>query len=268
MFERAEKAACFIKENCGEAKIGLILGSGLADVLNIENPRTVSYADIPNFPVSTTLSHKSEWVCGTVCGKKVYAMKGRFHYYEGYSGEDIALPLRVMKLLGVETVIITNASGGINKDYRSGDLMLIKDHINLSGINPLRGKNDERFGPRFPDMSDAYDSALRETAKQTAKELGIDLKEGVYIGFSGPSYETPAEIRMAAMLGADAVGMSTVGDVIAANHCGIKVIGISFIANSAAGISESPLEHSEITKAVNEGAEKFSELLTEIIRKI
>lgn len=267
-YESIKNAADFIREKCGEAEIGLVLGSGLADSITLENPVSVNYNDIPNFPVSTVEGHVSEWVAGTLGGKKVFMMRGRFHYYEGYSLEDVVLPIRVMKLLGVKTIILTNAAGGVNTDFKPGDLMLINDHINYSGINPLIGKNYNEFGTRFPDVSNAYTKELRPIAHSCADELGITLRDGNYIWFSGPSYETPAEIRMARMLGADAVGMSTVPEVIAAAHCGIKVIGISCISNMAAGILDKPLSHEEVSETSRKVVNDFAKLINKIVEKI
>ena len=265
MYERAHKAAEVIRAACGEAEVGLILGSGLADTVKLENAKTIAYSDIPDFPISTATGHKSEWVCGTLGGKKVCMMRGRFHYYEGYTPEDIVLPIRVMKLLGVKTVIITNASGGINTDYRPGDLMLINDTINYNGLNPLIGPNLEEFGPRFPDMSFVFDKELRELAKKYAEEDGYQLREGVYIWFSGPSYETPAEIRAARVMGADAVGMSTVPEVIAARHCGMRILGISCISNMAAGILDQPLSHKEVVETGIMVRDRFTTLIEKIV---
>ena len=267
-YESIKNAADFIREKCGEAKIGLVLGSGLADSITLENPVSVNYNDIPNFPVSTVEGHVSEWVAGTLGGKKVFMMRGRFHYYEGYSLEDVVLPIRVMKLLGVKTIILTNAAGGVNTDFKPGDLMLINDHINYSGINPLIGKNYNEFGTRFPDVSNAYTKELRPIAHSCADELGITLRDGNYIWFSGPSYETPAEIRMARMLGADAVGMSTVPEVIVAAHSGIKVIGISCISNMAAGILDKPLSHEEVSETSHKVVNDFAKLINKIVEKI
>ena len=267
-YESIKNAADFIREKCGEAEIGLVLGSGLADSITLENPVSVNYNDIPNFPVSTVEGHVSEWVAGTLGGKKVFMMRGRFHYYEGYSLEDVVLPIRVMKLLGVKTIILTNAAGGVNTGFNPGDLMLINDHINYSGINPLIGKNYNEFGTRFPDVSNAYTKELRPIAHSCADELGITLRDGNYIWFSGPSYETPAEIRMARMLGADAVGMSTVPEVIVAAHSGIKVIGISCISNMAAGILDKPLSHEEVSETSRKVVNDFAKLINKIVEKI
>lgn len=268
MYNRVKKAADAVLEKCGEADIGLILGSGLADSITLKSSRTINYEDIPGFPVSTAPGHKSEWVSGTLGGKKVCLMRGRFHYYEGWSGEDIALPVRVMKLLGVKTLIVTNAAGGVNTSYVPGDLMLIRDHINYSGINPLIGENDERFGPRFPDVSHAYDKKLATAAHECADRLGITLHDGVYMWFSGPSYETPAEIRMARILGADAVGMSTVPEVTVARHCGIDVLGISCITNMAAGILDAPLSHEEVVETGMKVRDKFAALINGVVEML
>ena len=268
MYDRIKNAADAIFQKCGGAELGLILGSGLADSVKLEAPTVMNYTDIPGFPVSTALGHKSEWVCGTLGGKKVCMMRGRFHLYEGYRPEDIVLPVRVMKLLGVKTLIVTNAAGGVNTGFLPGDLMLINDHINMSGTNPLIGKNLDEMGTRFPDMSRAYDPALGKLAHQAADTLGMTLRDGVYICMSGPSYETPAEIRMARILGADAVGMSTVHEVIAANHCGLRVLGISCITNMAAGILDQPLSHTEVIETGKRVLTSFTSLITTIVSGI
>ena len=234
-------------------EIGLILGSGLGVLADeITEAVTIPYEEIPHFPVSTVEGHKGQWVIGKLNGKSVVAMQGRFHFYEGYSLEEVTFPVRVMKAMGVKTLLITNASGGIQLNYEPGDLMIIKDHLNLTGNNPLIGPNDESFGVRFPDMSTAYDPELRNVARKVAAENEIDVKEGVYVGLTGPSYETPAEIRMLRILGADAVGMSTVPEVIVARHSGIRVLGISCISNMAAGILPQPLSHQEVMETGKE----------------
>jgi purine-nucleoside phosphorylase len=242
-FEKAQKAASFINSRFQDTpEIGLILGSGLGVLADeIENPVRIPYSDIPEFPVSTVEGHAGQLVLGDLAGKKVVAMQGRFHFYEGYSMEKVTFPVRVMKLLGIEKLIVTNAAGGVNEEFEPGDLMIITDHINYTGTNPLIGANDERFGPRFPDMSEAYNKELNAKATKIATDLGILVKEGVYVGFSGPTYETPAEIRFARNMGGDAVGMSTVPEVIVARHSGIKVLGISCITNMASGILDQPL---------------------------
>jgi len=265
---RVQKAAEVIRAACGNADIGLILGSGLADTVKLENAVTIPYADIPGFPISTVPGHKSEWVCGTLGGKRVCMMRGRFHFYEGYKPEDIVLPVRVMKLLGVKTLVVTNAAGGVNLGFKPGDLMLLTDSINYSGLNPLMGENLDEFGPRFPDMSREFKPELRQLAHTCAASLGMSLREGVYMWFSGPSFETPAEIRMARILGADAVGMSTVPEVIAARHCGLDVLGISCITNMAAGILDQPLNHEEVLAVGKQVQSSFTALITKIVTEM
>jgi purine-nucleoside phosphorylase len=229
-----------------QPKVGLILGSGLGVLAEeIENPVTIPYHDIPHFPVSTVEGHAGQLVVGILEEKSVVVMQGRFHLYEGHDTSAVTFPIRVMKEMGVETILVTNAAGGVNKEYKSGALMLIKDHINLMFRNPLIGPNDSELGVRFPDMSNAYDLGLREMAKRVANENRIELQEGVYTAVMGPSYETPAEIRMIRKIGGDAVGMSTVPEVIVARHAGIRVLGISCITNMAAGILPQPLSHGD-----------------------
>ncbi|WP_432665559.1 purine-nucleoside phosphorylase [Wukongibacter baidiensis] len=252
-----------------EPEIGLILGSGLGAIGDqIENPEYFPYNEIPHFPVSTVEGHAGRLVVGTLEGKKVVAMQGRFHYYEGYHMQEVTFPVRVMKLLGVKTLIVTNAAGAVNTAYKPGDLMLINDHLNLAFDNPLIGKNLSEFGTRFPDMSNAYDSNLRDKVKEIASSLNIELREGVYACMTGPTYETPAEIRMVRTMGADAVGMSTVPEVIVAVHSGLKVIGVSCMTNMAAGILDQPLDHSEVMETSAMAREKFISLMKEIIKMI
>jgi purine-nucleoside phosphorylase len=249
--------------------IGLVLGSGLGVLADeIENPTVIPYQEIPGFTVSTVVGHKGQLVIGRLQGKQVVAMQGRFHYYEGHDLADVVFPIRIMKLLGVETIIVTNAAGGVNESYRPGDLMLIKDHINLTGRNPLIGPNDDSLGTRFPDMSEAYSKAMREVAKSVAAEQGIPLQEGVYAGLLGPSYETPAEIRMLRILGGDAVGMSTVPEVIVAKHMQMQVLGISCISNMAAGILEQPLSHEEVMETTEKVKAKFLALVQGILARL
>lgn len=250
-------------------EIGLILGSGLGSLADsIENPEFYNYSDIPNFPTSTVEGHAGRLVIGTLGGKQVVAMQGRFHYYEGYSMEKITFPVRVMKLLGVSKLIVTNACGAVNQDFNAGDLMVITDHINFSGSNPLFGHNLDEFGPRFPDMSEAYNLELRNKVLNVGKELGLDLKQGVYVMFSGPTYETPAEVRMAKIMGGDAVGMSTVPEVIVANHSGIKTVGISCLTNMAAGILDQPLNHEEVIETSARVKNDFIKLMNRVIEVI
>ncbi len=227
--------------------VGLVLGSGLgAFAESVENATVIPYAEIPHFPSSTAIGHKGELVLGHRHGVPVVVMSGRVHFYEGYRMDQVVFPVRVLGRLGVETLIITNAAGGINIAYRPGDFMVIEDHINLLGTNPLIGPNEAALGERFFDVSEAYDPALRETASEACRAAGVTAHRGVYVAFTGPSYETPAEVRMARILGADAVGMSTVPEVLAARHMGIRVAGISCITNVAAGVSREKLDHAEV----------------------
>lgn len=246
--------------------VGLILGSGLG-VLGDDIPGAdaIPYEEIPGFPVSTVEGHAGRLVFGELGGKQVVIMQGRFHYYEGYSMDEVVFPVRVMKLLGVETLLVTNAAGGVNTGFRPGDLMLITDHIKLFTDSPLRGHNIEAFGPRFNDMSTAYTPALRRMAKEVAATAGIDVREGVYAHMPGPSFETPAEIRMLRTLGADAVGMSTVPEVITAVHASMEVLGISAISNMAAGILDQPLNHDEVIETGRMVRDKFVALVKAIV---
>lgn len=249
-------------------EIALILGSGLGILADsLEDSVTIDYADIPHFPVSTVEGHAGQLVAGKLSGKSVIVMKGRFHLYEGYSPAQVTFPIRVFKELGIRSLIVTNAAGGINLDYASGELMLIKDHLNFTGRNPLIGPNDDSFGVRFPDMSEAYSKRLRQLAHDTAAELGMTLQEGIYVGLLGPSYETPAEIRMFRTLGADAVGMSTVSEVLIARHAGLEVLGISCISNMAAGILDQPLSHVEVMETTERVKGRFLALIKGLISK-
>ena len=253
----------------GQPKIAIILGSGLGPLTSqVQIDVQIPYKSIPHFPISTAPGHIGRLIFGKLEGKDVILLDGRFHFYEGYDGQDIAVVLRTLKVLGITYLLQTNAAGGINKDFKAGDFMLITDHINLSGTNPLIGKNNSDFGPRFPDMSECYDPVLQQNARKAAQELGIDLKEGVYIWFMGPSYETPAEIRMARVLGADAVGMSTVPETILAVHAGLKVLAISVISNMAAGVTDEKLDENEVLVTANARRHLFAELMLRIISKI
>ncbi len=250
-------------------EIAIILGSGLNSAYEmLENKIEIPYDEIPDFPPATAIGHQSRLIFGTIGNKNVVFMCGRFHCYEGYSMEQSAFPVYVFKELGVKTLIVTNASGCINIDWNAGELMLITDHIKLVMESPLQGKNYNELGPRFNDMTFAYTPRLAELARSTAKELEITLREGVYAFMPGPSYETPAEIRALRTLGADAVGMSTVAEVISASHCGLKVIGISLLTNMAAGILEKPLTHDEVIEAGKSGANTFAALINKIIQEI
>ncbi|WP_216664892.1 purine-nucleoside phosphorylase [Bacillus sp. WMMC1349] len=249
--------------------VGLILGSGLGVLADeIKDAVQIKYEDIPEFPVSTVEGHAGQLVIGTLENVQVVAMQGRFHYYEGYSLDKVTFPVRVMKELGVTTLIVTNAAGGVNESYQPGDLMIISDHINHMGTNPLIGPNDSTLGVRFPDMSVAYDKELRELAQTTAEELNIDIQVGVYTAVSGPTYETPAEVRFLRTIGSDAVGMSTVPEVIVARHAGVRVLGISCISNAAAGILDQPLSHDEVMEVTEKVKSDFLQLVTMIVAKI
>lgn len=264
-----EAAEYIRKQTAIVPEIGLILGSGLGVLGDlVEDAAAIPYGDIPYFPVSTVEGHAGELLVGKLAGRTVAMMRGRFHMYEGYGPELTAFPVRVMKALGVKTLVVTNAAGGVNTSFEPGDLMLITDHINLQGRNPLVGSNDNELGPRFPDMSEAYSKRLRALAAETAGEQGFALREGVYIGVLGPSYETPAEIRMMRTMGADAVGMSTVAEVIAARHSGIEVLGISCISNMAAGILDQPLSHQEVMETTERVKARFLGLVQGIIPKL
>ncbi|MBX6395062.1 MAG: purine-nucleoside phosphorylase [Alicyclobacillaceae bacterium] len=252
-----------------QPRVALILGSGLGDLAeSFADAVAIPYADIPEFPVSTVVGHAGRLVFGRLGEVPVVAMQGRFHLYEGYTPEQVAFPVRVLRALGAEILIVTNAAGGIHWDFRPGDLMLIRDHLNLTGKNPLVGPNDDALGPRFPDMSAAYDRDLLELARRVGRDLGIPLKEGVYAGLLGPTFETPAEIRMLRMLGADAVGMSTVTEVIAARHAGMRVLGISCISNMAAGILDQPLTHEEVIETGKRIRKTFEQLVTQIVKQL
>ena len=247
-------------------EIGIVLGSGLGELADEFCKLAIPYAEIPNFEASHVSGHKSQLVFAEINNKKVVMMQGRFHYYEGHSMQKVVFPIKVMKKLGVKTVILTNAAGGVNPAFNPSDLMLITDHINHMNVNPLIGKNDDEMGERFPDMSEVYSPKLVELSKKSAKKLGIDVQEGVYMAFTGPSYETPAEVKMARILGADAVGMSTVPEAITAKWAGMDVIGISCICNSAAGVSTVALSHSDVIHAANIAKQRFKELVKEIIK--
>lgn len=262
-------ASEFLKNAGVEApEVGLILGSGLGELANeAEDGLTIPYEDIPGFPVSTVEGHAGQLVYGTLGEKKVLAMQGRFHYYEGYSMQEVTFPVRVMKDLGVESLLVTNAAGGVNTEFHPGDLMIISDHINFTGDNPLLGPNDSNLGARFTDMSQAYDKEYQNLIKETADSLSISVQEGVYLGLSGPTYETPAEIRMIRTLGGDAVGMSTVPEVIVARHAGIRVAGISCITNYAAGMQET-LNHEEVVETTERVKETFKSLVKAVVSKL
>ncbi len=249
-------------------EIGIILGSGLGELADEYCDISIDYKDIPEFEASTVKGHKGRLVFAVINGKNVVMMQGRFHFYEGHSIKKVVYPVKVMKKLGVKTIIITNAAGGVNSSFNPSDLMVITDHINLMGQNPLIGENDDAMGVRFPDMSEVYSPEYIDLIKKTGDELGIDLQEGVYLALTGPSYETPAEVRMARTLGADAVGMSTVPEAMVAKWAGMNVIGISCICNSAAGVSTVGLSHEDVINAANKAKNKFKTLVVEVIKKL
>lgn len=247
-------------------EIAVILGSGLGKLADvIEDAKVIPYGEIPNFPETTVVGHEGKLIFGTIKNRRVVAMKGRFHYYEGNDMDVVVYPIRVFKRLGINNIIVTNAAGGVNTSFKPGDLMVITDHISLFCENPLRGANIDELGPRFPDMTMAYDRDLQKLALETAEKLGIDLKTGVYSYCKGPSYESPAEIRTLRVLGADAVGMSTVPETIVARHMGMRILGISCITNMAAGILDQPLNHEEVMETGRQVEKKFTELVSEII---
>ena len=268
--EQIRSAAAYILSRVSyRPAVGMVLGSGLGDFADtLQNPLVIPFTDIPDFPAATVPGHTGAFVFGTKHGKTVVCLQGRLHYYEGHPMSVLTMPVRIMAKLGVKTLVLTNAAGGVNKDYRPGDLMLITDHINYSGSNPLIGEYMPEFGPRFPDVSDLYSSGLRLKVKLAAVEAGIGLRQGVYMMFSGPSYETPAEIRMARILGADAVGMSTVPEAIVAAQCGIKCLGISCITNLAAGVSPNKLSHQEVMETAAMAHDKFHSLLNLILKTV
>ena len=267
---RLEQALAYLNEHTSlRPETGIVLGSGLGGFAEqTEDAEYIDYADIPCFPRSTVDGHKGRFVLGKVGGKSIIAMQGRVHFYEGYAMEDVIMPVRLMAMFGVKTLLLTNAAGGVNKSFSAGDLMLLTDHISVFVPNPLINRQPDYKGTRFPDMSEVYDGVLRNKALECAKTLDIELKEGVYCQLTGPSYETPAEIKMLSKLGADAVGMSTAVEAIAARHIGMKVCGISLITNMAAGISETPLSHEEVKQAADDAAERFGALVKHFIEVI
>ena len=259
-----------IKDKLGDfvPEVGIVLGSGLGELADEYCELAIPYCEIPGFEASHVSGHKSRLVFAEINGKKVVMMQGRFHYYEGHPIQKVVFPIKVMKKLGVKTVILTNAAGGVNPAFNPSDLMIITDHINHMNVNPLIGPNDDNMGQRFPDMSEVYSPKLVDMTKKIASKLGIDVQEGVYMAFTGPSYETPAEVKMARVIGADAVGMSTVPEAIVASWAGMDVIGISCICNSAAGVSTVALSHDDVIHAANIAKERFKVLVKEVVRSI
>jgi purine-nucleoside phosphorylase len=269
LYARAEHAAQTIRAlTSEEPRLAIVLGSGLGAFADeFEDAVRIPYQQIPGFVTSTAQGHAGSLVIGKVKGVPVLAMQGRVHYYEGYSLEEVTFPIRTFKLLGIETLVLTNAAGGVDVQLSQGALMVISDHLNCMGVNPLRGPNDERFGPRFPDMSEVYSRDLQEQVVEAAHEMGVIVRRGIYAALAGPSYETPAEIHMIRSFGADAVGMSTVPEAIVARHMGMNVLGISCITNMAAGISENPINHEEVMETGERVRATFTELLRRVIVK-
>lgn len=270
ILDRINEAVQFLK-NISNVDIdaAIILGTGLGSLTNdIENKNVIKYSDIPNFPISTAIGHAGELIIGDLCGKKVLALNGRFHYYEGYDMSQVTFPMRVIKALGIDKIIISNAASGMNPNFKAGDLMIIADHINLMGTNPLIGENYEELGPRFPDMSEAYNKKLIELAEACAYELEIPVQKGIYAAVYGPGYETPSELKVFRTLGADAIGMSTVPEVIVANHMNMKVLGISCITDMAIAEDLKPLDHEKAVETANMTMTKFVSLVDGIISRI
>ena len=268
-YERVKESADYISEKISVVPdIAVILGSGLGGLVDVMEDKTViPYAEIPNFPQISVHGHAGNFVVGKIGDKVVAAMQGRFHFYEGFEARELCYPLYVMKLLGIKNLIVTNAAGGVNKDFTPGDLMIIDNYINFIRVNPLIGDNDDRFGPRFPDMSEPYSKELVAKAEKVADELGIGYKHGVYALFNGPCYESAAEIHAYSVLGADAVGMSTVPETIAGNYLGMKVFGVSCITNMATGIATVKHSHEEVVRVANEASEKLCAWMKEFIKK-
>jgi purine-nucleoside phosphorylase len=270
ILQQIETAVSYIKSYYKETPIvGIVLGSGLGSFTSeIKIEKEIPYADIPNFPVSTVEGHSGKLIFGELGGKKVVAMAGRFHYYEGYSTQEVVFPIRVMKYLGIQTLLISNAAGGMQKGFKVGDLMIIKDHISMLTLNPLLGKNEEAFGPRFPDMSEPYKKDLIDKVKVIAANAGYEMKEGVYIGVTGPTFETRAEYKMLAVLGGDAVGMSTVQEVIAAVHMGLPVFAMSVITDIGIREEENTITHEEVLQAAKDAEPKLTHIFKELVAQL
>jgi purine-nucleoside phosphorylase len=271
LYEKASEASRYISAKAaGRApRAAIVLGSGLGGVADaITDAVEIPYDEIPYFVRSTVEGHAGKLILGSLSGTDVAVMKGRFHFYEGYTMEEVTLPVRVFSLMGIKTLVLTNAAGGTASHLSPGSLMLIKDHINMMGDNPLRGPNDERFGPRFPDMTAVYTPAYIEIAHDVAREIGIELSEGVYLGLRGPSYETPAEVRLYTKLGGDALGMSTVAEVTVARHCGMKVLALSCITNVAAGLSPGEINHQEVIEVGARAGRQLGELILHVVPRL
>lgn len=269
-YDYVKVSADYIKERVNiEPEIGIILGSGLGKLAeSIENSVEINYEDVPNFLISTVNFHAGKLIFGKINNRNIVCMSGRFHSYEGYEFEQLVLPIRLFKLLGVQKTIITNAAGAVNTSYNVGDVMIVKDHLKLTGASPLRGKNDERFGPRFFDTTDMYTKSLREIALECAENSGLTFREGVYMFFTGPQFETPAEIRAARILGADAVGMSTVTEALTAAHCGMPLLAFSVMTNMAAGVLDRKLSDDEVRIAAAKISENFTAYMKKVIGRI
>ncbi len=270
MLQRIQETAKFIQSKIKhQPEIGIILGSGLGGLAKeIEIETCLAYTEIPNFPVSTVEGHSGQFIFGLLGGKRVMAMQGRFHYYEGYNMKDVTLPIRVMKAMGIEKLFVSNASGGLNPSYKVGDLMIITDHINFFPEHPLHGKNDDKLGPRFPDMSECYTKSYVNKAIEIAKAKGIDIKDGVYVGVQGPTFETPAEYKMFRILGADVVGMSTVPEVIVARHSGMKVFGISIVTDSGVPGEIVEVSHEEVQEVAAAAEPKMTYIMKTLIEQL
>lgn len=270
MLDKINEAADFLRKRMpNDPKVAIVLGSGLGDLFkDLTVYEEIPYAQIPHFPQSTVVGHKGSWVFGCLNGVDVIVQNGRFHYYEGYDVQSITLPIRVFKALGVKTVFLSNAAGGINPSFQVGDIMLIRDHINFSHTNPLIGKNYDELGPRFPDMSEAYSIRLRKLAHQISNRLNIHLQEGVYVGLTGPSFETPAEYRMFDILGGDAVGMSTVLEVITARHANLEVCAMSVISNVSVLGNPTKATHEEVLQAANEAGQHIASIIRELLPQL
>jgi len=264
-----ETAAWFRERGAGTPDVAIVLGSGLGDFADaLQEGRTTPYGDIPHWPATSVVGHAGRLALGSLAGRRVATLSGRVHFYEGHAMSTVTFATRVLGTLGVRTLILTNAAGGINVAFEPGTLMLIEDHINLLGTNPLIGPNDERFGPRFPDMSEVYSTRLRTLAAEAAASQGLSLARGIYVAVHGPSYETPAEIRYLRTIGADAVGMSTVPEALVARHMGIEVLGISCITNAAAGVLPKPLVHDEVMEVAKRVRTRFSKLLEGVVERL
>lgn len=270
LYERAEKAARMIRARCNtDVSVAIVLGSGLGGFAEeLTDVTSIPYQDIPGFARVTVEGHAGRLAIGKIAGVAIAALQGRFHYYEGYSLEEVTFPIRVLKLLGVRTLVLTNAAGALNVELEPGSLMVISDHLNLMGVNPLIGPNDERFGPRFPDLSSVYAPELQNIVIEEARAMGLEMHRGIYAALTGPSYETPAEIHMVRTLGAGAVGMSTVPEAIVARHMGMNLVGISCITNLAAGVSNRPIDHSQVVAIGERVRESFTQLLRRVVKRL